>query len=214
MTDFTGREISARYLLDGSVEMLGRLDTQVKVRGFRVELSEIEAVLKRHPRVQGAAVALCQHASGTNPLVGYVVLDQQQGGWEREISKWLSGRLPEYMLPGIFLPLEAIPLTPNGKVDRKALPVPDAVVRTGEYIAPATHTEVSLARIWADLLGLDAKSISATANFFELGGHSLLSVRLLSQIRSHLGVELQIKQVFEAVDLKSLALALEQTGVV
>ena len=201
-----------RYLPDGCVEMLGRTDTQVKVRGFRVELGEIEATLKRQPMVRAAAVALRQGSSGDQRLVGYVVLDREQTDWQRELLERIADKLPDYMAPTAFVALDELPLTPNGKVDRKALPAPESALTLDEYVAPATPTEIALSRIWADLLKLDPKSISVTANFFELGGHSLLSARLVSQIRAQFGAELRIRDVFETPQLSLMAVVIEQGG--
>jgi hypothetical protein len=148
-----------RYLPDGSVEFVGRSDFQVKVRGFRVELGEIEARLKSHPLVRAAAAAVQEHPSGSKQLVGYVVLDQEQAGWQGALHKWLAEKLPDYMAPGAIVVMDEMPLTPNGKVDRKALPAPEGewLWEEGEHVAPATGTEKALARIWAELLQRDER---------------------------------------------------------
>ncbi len=206
-----------RYLADGNLEFIERADDQVKVRGFRIELGEIQHQLEALPNVNTAVVIAREDEPGDKKLVAYVTLEnnleaERHGELIIDLRRGLEQRLPEYMLPSAFVILEALPLTANGKVDRKALPAPGATALGGEYVAPATETEMALAEIWGRLLKVDPQSISATANFFELGGHSLLSIRLLTQIRAQWNVELQIRDIFEAPQLSSLAVAIERNS--
>jgi pristinamycin I synthase-3/4 len=187
----------ARWNRDGELEYAGRADQQVKLRGFRIELGEIEAALVAHPAVAQAAVVVREER-----LVGYVV---PAGSSEIELAELrdrLAARLPEYMVPAALVPLDALPLTVNGKLDRKALPAPDlgapVVSRT-----PRTPHEEALAMLFAEVLGLPA--IGIDDSFFELGGHSLLATRLLSRIRTALGQELALRDLFEAPTVARLA---------
>ncbi|MFP2934965.1 AMP-binding enzyme, partial [Pyxidicoccus sp. 3LG] len=150
-------------------------DFQVKVRGFRIELGEVEAVLSRHPSVQQAVASVHRDTAGDGRLVAYVV-PSSTGLDTSALRDFLRGHLPEHMVPSLFMALDAFPLTPNGKVDRKALPAPDASSARSEHIAPRTQTEQTLADLWAQLLGLPR--VGATDSFFELGGHSLLATQL------------------------------------
>ncbi|HEY1856004.1 amino acid adenylation domain-containing protein, partial [Acidocella sp.] len=191
-----------RRLPDGSIEMLGRLDHQVKIRGFRIELGEIEAALAKHPAVR-EAVAVAREETGGKRLVVYVVADgdDQLAG---SLRAHLATHVPEYMVPAAFVRLEAFPLTPNGKIDRRALPSPDdqAYARAG-YEAPQGETETVLAAIWAELLGVER--ISRNDNFFELGGHSLMAIRALTRIQEKMDVSLKVQGIFENPQLYRMA---------
>lgn len=191
----------ARYLPDGVIEFLGRVDFMVKVRGFRIELGEIEATLEQHPAIQQVVVL----APGNERLVAYVVPQQQPGPTLDELRSYLKQKLPEYMVPSIFIPLEAIPLNPNGKIDRKALPQPDlANLRAAEtYLAPRTPTEETLAGLWATVLGLER--VGVRDNFFELGGHSLLAVRLMAHIHKQFSQDLPLAVLFQGATIEHLA---------
>ena len=180
----------ARYLADGTIEFLGRLDSQVKIRGYRVEPAEIEATLRRHPAVQQTAVVACEDVGGAARLVAYVVATRGRAATVSELRNALKASLPEYMLPSAFVMLEALPLSPNGKVDRRALPQPRPTDGAPErvFVAPRTPIEEILARILADVLGLER--VGVEDDFFELGGHSLLATRVVSRLRGALGVEL------------------------
>ncbi|NRQ18463.1 Chondramide synthase cmdD [Ensifer sesbaniae] len=210
----------ARYRPDGNLEFLGRNDEQVKIRGFRIEPSEIAARLLEHKRVREAVVVAREDRAGQMRLVAYVVCAPQAGdeaGAEGEagaggedpgalagaLRAHLGARLPDYMVPAAFVRLEALPLTANGKLDRKGLPVPDddAYARRG-YEAPQGAVETALAAIWAELLGLER--VGRHDNFFELGGHSLLAVQLLSRA-SNLGLKLSASDLFRTPLLKDLA---------
>ena len=177
----------ARWLADGNIEYNGRIDEQVKVRGYRIELGEIAAVLEESSYVQQAVVVVAQQR-----LVAYVVGAAEE---EDKIRAYLQGRLPEYMHPSLLIPLASLPLTSNGKIDKRALPDPlGYLVHAESYIAPRTSMESSLARIWSAMLGVDQVGISD--NFFALGGHSLLVTRLVSAIRKELGLEVSVKDIF------------------
>ncbi|HVS00288.1 MAG TPA: amino acid adenylation domain-containing protein, partial [Thermoanaerobaculia bacterium] len=195
----------ARRLPDGTMELLGRIDHQVKVRGFRIELGDIEAHLARHPAVQ-AAVAMVHEGR----LVAYLVPASQPVPGMDEIRRFLAASLPEYMLPAAWVWLEALPLTPNGKVDRKALPRPEVgrPELTAVFVAPRTELERSLAGAWREVLGTEEVGIHD--NFFDLGGHSLLGTRLMARIESRLGVALPLRALFETPTVETLAVRIEQ----
>ena len=194
----------ARYRADGELEYLGRIDQQVKVRGFRIEPGEIEAALLAHPAVATAAVVARDDGGGTR-LVAYLVAGPDGAPSVTELKAFLARRLPEHMVPAAFVALAALPLTPNGKLDRRALPAPggDRPELARAYLPPRTPAEEQLAAIWCELLGLER--VGALDNFFELGGHSLLATQLMTRIRRGFGVELPIRSLFEAPDLAALA---------
>ncbi len=193
-----------RWLGDGRLEFLGRRDGQVKVRGYRIELGEVEAALRRHPAVAEGVVVAREDVPGDKRLVAYAVAKPGQRVEAAEVREFLGGVLPEYMVPSAVVGLEALPLTPNGKVDRKALPAPDLSETEGEdFLAPRTPAEEKLACIFAEVLGLEG--VGAKGDFFELGGHSLLATQLVSRVRGSFGVELALKDVFEAPTVEALA---------
>jgi amino acid adenylation domain-containing protein len=199
----------ARFFPDGNVEYLGRLDSQVKIRGFRVELGEIEEALNQHPGVETSVVIAREDTPGDKRLIAYVV--SRNGAVNpSELRDTLRIKLPDYMVPAAFVPLEALPLSPNGKVDRKALPRPDfeAAADKSNFVAPSTPTEIVLAGIWCDVLGL--KQIGIHDNFFDLGGHSILAVQITSKINRSLGSHLAIPVIFQNPTIGKLAAALEQ----
>ena len=182
----------ARWRNDGTLEHLGRLDDQVKVRGFRVELGEIEAVLAEHPEVRQAAVHLWTVNPDDVRIVACCVPAKAGALAPVSLRKHLRARLPEYMIPQQFLPVEEIPLTPNGKVDRRRLPTPIAAERSiGRHEAPADAVEAAIAEIWTQLIQ-PARAIGRNDNFFEMGGHSLLALRALRQMERKLGVKLEL----------------------
>ena len=202
----------ARWLPDGNIEYLGRGDDQIKIRGYRVELGEIESVLQKSELVNGAVVLAKEDKAGNKRLIGYVV-SNSKGDFDKEaVDSYLRSRLPEYMVPGVWVKLDNIPLNANGKVDRKALPDPDlSGLLSNEYTAPRNETEEKLENIWKELLGVDRAGIYD--NFFELGGHSLLVIRLISAIRKSLDIEITVNSVFENPNIKSLAEHIQkQTG--
>ncbi|GAA3937003.1 amino acid adenylation domain-containing protein [Chitinophaga oryziterrae] len=191
-----------RWLPDGNIEYAGRIDDQVKIRGYRIELGEIESVLLECEWVSEAVVLAKTTPDGNKQLVGYVV---PAGDFDREaIISYLKGKLPEYMVPALLTELSAIPLTSNGKVDRKALPDPDAgALLMNIYVAPRNETEQALTAIWQDLLNV--KKVGVYDDFFNLGGNSLLSMRLVSALRKNLQVEVSVKSIFIHSTVASLA---------
>ncbi len=198
----------ARYLPDGAIEFLGRVDHQVKVRGFRVELGEIETILSQHTDVREALV-LAQDSPTGKRIVAYVIPKNKHIA-NSELRRFLKEKLPEYMLPAAFVNLEAFPLTPNGKVDRQALMAlcVAGLETKSPFAAPRTPAEKQLVGIWSQLLGLEQVSIHD--NFFDLGGHSLLATRLLSRVCETFQVELSLRSLFEAPTVADLAMAITQ----
>ncbi|WP_241338758.1 non-ribosomal peptide synthase/polyketide synthase [Pseudomonas aeruginosa] len=188
----------ARYRADGVIEYAGRIDHQVKLRGLRIELGEIEARLLEHPRVREAAVL----AVDGRQLVGYVVLESEGGDWREALAAHLAASLPEYMVPAQWLALERMPLSPNGKLDRKALPKIEAEDGLGEYVAPASEPERQLAAIWADVLGRER--VGVTDNFFALGGDSIVSIQVVSRARQA-GLQLSPRDLFQLQNIRKLA---------
>ncbi|MER5483258.1 amino acid adenylation domain-containing protein [Streptomyces sp. NPDC002812] len=210
----------ARWSAEGLVEFLGRADDQVKIRGHRIELGEIETVLARFPGLSQVVVVAREDQPGAKRLVAYVVAEPDHGSGHgsghghgtpdaEALRAHAAGLLPEYMVPSAFVVLDQLPLTTNGKLDRRALPAPELpATRTGR--APRTPREEVLCGLFADVLGVPA--VGVDDNFFELGGHSLLATRLASRIRSVLGVELVVRTVFEAPTVAALAERVEQAG--
>jgi amino acid adenylation domain-containing protein len=221
----------ARFRPDGAIEYLGRLDHQVKIRGNRVELGEIEAALLEHPAVREAVVVAREDASpaGGSPdqrLVAYVVAnkestmeqEERQGAEDRsvfsafcspqELRAFLQPRLPSYMLPSAFVFLDTLPLTPNGKLDRRALPAPERSTEQRVYIAPRTELERAIAEIWVAVLGVE--QVGLDDNFFDLGGHSLLAMQVHSKLREHLGRDLSMLDLFKYTTVGALAKFLSQ----
>ncbi|HBL30253.1 MAG TPA: non-ribosomal peptide synthetase, partial [Acidobacteria bacterium] len=197
----------ARRRPDGAVECLGRLDDQVKIRGFRIEPGEVEAALAGHPAIRECAV-LARRDEGETRLVAYVVLHRADaaGTAESSLREGLRERLPDFMVPSAWVFLEALPLSANGKLDRRALPAPGRKAEDPGYVAPSDPIEETLAAIWAEVLGLDR--IGATDDFFALGGHSLLATQVVTRVREVLGVELPLRRIFETPTLAGLARAI------
>jgi amino acid adenylation domain-containing protein len=197
-----------RSLADGRIEFLGRLDHQVKIRGFRIEIGEIESALRQHPEVS-QAVVMARGGGSAARLVGYVV--PRDGAEPDELparlQAGLAERLPDYMVPAVFVFLERLPLSPNGKVDRLALPEPEPG-RGRERIAPRTRTEKAVAGIWSEMLGVSEVGIGDS--FFDLGGHSLLATRVLARIQAELDVALPLRDLFETRDLAGLAALVDE----
>ena len=196
----------ARYLPDGNVEFLGRADHQVKVRGYRVELGEIEAVLSTHAGVREAVVTVCRDQSSDERLVAYVVSSPIS---QAELRDFLKQKLPNYMVPSAFVFLKSLPLTPNGKVDRAALPAPEDTRPDLQkvFVAPRTPVEKELAGIWASLLKVSA--VGVHDNFFDLGGHSLLATQVVSRMRKAFQLEMPLRTLFESPTVAQLAETIE-----
>ncbi|HEX8650844.1 MAG TPA: amino acid adenylation domain-containing protein, partial [Pyrinomonadaceae bacterium] len=203
----------ARYLPDGQIEFLGRVDHQVKVRGYRIEPGEIEAALTRHPQVREAVVLARENLPGDKRLVAYVIAEETEQPGQRlttsGLRQHLKQELPEHMVPSTFVRLERLPLTPNGKLDRRALPAPEQsrAELDQDYVAPRTPTEELVVSIWAEVLGIE--EVGAHDNFFELGGHSLLATRLISRVSEAFRVELPVRKVFESPTVAGLAAQIE-----
>jgi amino acid adenylation domain-containing protein len=196
-----------RFLVDGNLEYLGRTDDQIKWRGFRIEPGEIEARLTEHPAVQQAAVLLREDSPGDKRLVAYLVAAPDQLTDTQIVRTWLKDQVPDYMVPSALLVLDALPLTPSGKVARRKLPVPDYADATQIYAAPRTSLEEVLAQIWSEVLAVPRVGIHD--DFFELGGHSLLATQLISRVRDALAIELPLKLIFRNSSVEQLAEAIE-----
>jgi amino acid adenylation domain-containing protein len=195
----------ARFLPNGQIECLGRIDFQVKVRGFRIEIGEVEATLSEHPAIRECAIAAWKNADSDERLVAYIVSARgDASATVGEMRTFMKQKVPEFMVPSNFVLMDALPLTANGKVDRKALPKPDVAKSIAEnYVAPRTEIERDMAAIWATILKIERVGIHD--NFFELGGHSLLAAQLLSRIRQQFAVEIQLRLLFEASTVAELA---------
>ncbi len=195
----------ARYRPDGDLEYLGRLDHQVQIRGFRIELGEIEAVLTQHPAVRYALVVVQEEAPGDTRLIAYIVPAQGETLTTSALQAFTRTQLPAYMVPATFVFLDDLPLTPSGKIDRRALPEPEAVRPALDtvFVAPRNTAEERLTDLWAELLGIEQVGIHD--NFFELGGHSLLATQLISRMREAFQVEIPLQSLFEGPTVEQLA---------
>lgn len=202
----------ARYLPNGEVEFLGRIDQQVKIRGFRIELGEIEAVLQQHPGVNETVVVAREDVPGDKRLVGYFVPRSHAVPSASELRAFLKEKLPVYMLPSSFVKLQQMPLTPNGKVDRRALPAPSAADLAPARASgkPKDEIEAQLTQIWESVLG--TRPIGTQDNFFDLGGHSVLAVRLMNRIAEFFGNELPIATLLQAATVEQLAAIIREKG--
>jgi amino acid adenylation domain-containing protein len=202
----------ARYLPDGNIEFLGRIDHQVKIRGFRIELGEIEAVLRQNPEINETVVVAREDTPGDKRVVAYFVPTRNAAPTTAELRAFLKEKLPEYMIPSVFVTLESMPLTPNGKVNRRALPAPDQadLAPRGISAAPKDATEVQLVQIWESVLNV--RPIGVRDNYFELGGHSLLAVKLMNRIEQAFGKILPIATLLSAPTIEQLAAILRQKG--
>jgi natural product biosynthesis luciferase-like monooxygenase protein len=201
-----------RYQQDGNVEFLGRIDHQVKIRGYRIELGEIEAALGKHKAILETVVVANEDENAQKRLVAYIVGKNGTAPNVAELRSYLKETLPEFMIPALFEPLDALPRTPNGKIDRRALPAPGQARQTheGEYIAPRDELENQIVELWEKELGV--KPIGVRDNFFELGGHSLLAVRLFAQIEQKYDKRLPLATFFKAPTVEQLADILRQEG--
>jgi hypothetical protein len=187
----------ARWLSDGTIEILGRLDNQVKIRGFRIELGEIESAIRQEPDVRDTAVVVDENTPGEKQLVAYVVKGPKSVLSSDEVRRFLKAKLPDYMVPAIFMFVDALPRTPNGKLDRRALPRPDqSQFDSRRYQAPRTEAEEIMVQIWTDVLKIERVGIYD--NFFDLGGHSLLATRVISRARAAFHTDLSLRSFFEA----------------
>ena len=196
----------ARWRADGNLEFLGRTDHQVKIRGNRVELGEIEAVLLQHPNINTTAVTVESRARGDQRLLAYVSTGADGEFDEIGVRDFLKSSLPSYMVPNVFIPHEEFALTTSGKIDRGALPTPDLLERPagGDYVAPRTPIEQQISDIWAELL--DRERVGVDDDFFELGGHSLDAMRANARLYDQLGVELSLGAIFDHSTVAQLAL--------
>lgn len=199
----------ARYLPSGDVEVLGRSDTQIKIRGFRIEPGEIEAQLLQHPLVRETLVLTYEELPGDPRLVAYVVLQAQEPSTLNRLRLFLQETLPAYMVPALFIPLETLPRTMSGKIDRRACPTPQQkLMQTGDYIAPRTSGEEIVAGIWSEVLHL--QRAGRTDHFFRLGGHSLQAAQVIARVREVLQIELPVRAVYDAPTLAAFAARIEQ----
>ncbi|HZR17083.1 MAG TPA: amino acid adenylation domain-containing protein, partial [Verrucomicrobiae bacterium] len=195
----------ARFLPDGAIEFLGRIDDQVKIRGFRIELGEIETLLGKHPGVRECVVTVYGNTATEKRLVAYVAAASEPAPNASELRSFLANQLPDYMVPSAFVRIDSMPLTPNGKVDRKALPAPDQgrPKLDRQYLAPRNETESQLVNIWERVLGV--RPIGIQDKFFELGGHSMLAVRVIAEIEKVFGRKLRLATIFQAPTIERLA---------
>jgi acyl carrier protein len=200
----------ARRLPNGEIAFVGRLDDQIKIRGYRIELNEINAVLNEQPSVQSSVVIAREDVAGEKRLVAYIVPSSGSPRDEQTLRESIRQRLPDYMEPAAFVWMESLPLTPNGKVDRAALPVPSAEngSREGEFVAPRTPVEETLAGIISGVLKLPR--VSVHDDFFHLGAHSLLGAQVIARVRGAFGTELKLLDVFDAPTVAELAVKIEE----
>ncbi|MCA1616786.1 MAG: phosphopantetheine-binding protein, partial [Acidobacteria bacterium] len=189
----------------GVIEFLGRADNQVKLRGFRIELGEIENALASHPSVGEAVIVVREDVPGEKRLVAYMAgVRSGRPAPTAELRAHLKERLPDYMLPSAYVALDSLPLTANGKVDRRALPAPEQAASSAQrYVAPRTPVEEVLCGIWAEVLGVER--VGVEDNFFELGGHSLLITQVVSRVRKVFRIELAIRKLFDATTITQLS---------
>ena len=192
-----------RYHEDGNIEFLGRCDNQVKLRGFRIELGEIEAALRTHPSVCHSAVLVRNDGAANNLLIAYVVPAEGQAVVQSELRRHLKIKLPDYMVPSAFVTMDALPMTPNGKLDQRATPGFDPLQTSHGYVAPRNEVEETLVEIWAEVLKIER--VGVLDNFFELGGHSLVAVQVIARVRKYMGVEVPVRSLFEEPTVAALA---------
>lgn len=201
-----------RRLPHGEIEFAGRTDHQVKVRGFRIELAEIEAVLSRYDGINDAVVTVREDEQLDKYLVGYIVSAHEPPPSSSELRAHLKATLPDYMIPSAFVVLNELPRTPNGKVDRRSLPAPDGVEQKPEavYVPPRTIVEEALAGIWSHILRVER--VGMLDNFFELGGHSILAIRLLAQIEEAFEIKLPLRSLFEEPTIEAMERLMQADG--
>jgi acyl carrier protein len=193
---------------DGNVEFLGRADDQIKIRGFRIEPAEIDKVIRQHPAVHEAVLVAREDQPGSKRLVAYVVLAPKAATTVAELRKFLNERLPQYMVPAVFMLLNALPKTLNGKVDRRALPAPGRSRPEIDtpFVAPGTPLEEVLAQIWKEVLCLD--SIGVHDNFLDLGGHSLSASQIISRVIERFDLELPVQLLFDSPTVSDMAIVI------
>jgi hypothetical protein len=204
-----------RYLPDGNIEFVGRVDFQIKIRGYRIEAGEIEAALNQHPGVRSTVITAVGEERNKERLVAYIVPDEKPTPTIEELSEFLKKKLPDYMLPSAFVFLDALPLSANGKVDRRALPTQEGLLQKLEvsYVAPQTEIEQIIATVWQELLGVE--KVGVNDNFFDLGGNSLLLTKTYSEFKKRLPNEVQffsLIDLFNYSTIKSLSQHLSQNG--
>ncbi|BAZ30185.1 peptide synthetase [Cylindrospermum sp. NIES-4074] len=199
-----------RYLPDGNIEFVGRADFRLKIRGYRIEPGEIEAMLTQHPAVKSAVVMAVGEQHSNQRLVAYIIHEPDAAATPEELCHFLSQKLPEYMVPSAFVILDALPLSANGKVNRRALPVPEMAIsqRLQTYVAPRTPVEEMLAEIWSQILNLE--QVGVYDNFFDLGGHSLLATQLITKMREIFQVDLSLRDLFELPTIAGLTEKISQ----
>jgi arthrofactin-type cyclic lipopeptide synthetase B len=198
-----------RWLADGTIEFLGRTDFQVKIRGFRVELGEIETRLAYCAGVREAVVLAREDVPGEKQLVAYLVAEEGIALSVVDLRESLSRQLPDYMVPATFVQLDALPLTANGKLDRRALPAPESsALPAGDYEPPEGELEEIVAAVWLEQLKVPR--VGRHDNFFELGGHSLIALRVMAALNARLDLQVSIRDVFECATVASLAASLER----
>ena len=207
----TGDQV--RWLPTGQLQFLGRVDNQVKIRGIRIELGEIEAVLGQHPDVENSIVIAREVSHGNKRLFGYVTLKEGLSHEVWHLQRYLKERLPEYMVPPSLVVLDSLPMSPNGKVDRNALPAPESInpETASRFVEPSNPVEEVVAGIWGEVLKLER--VSRNDNFFELGGHSLLATQVISRLRNSLQIELPVRRIFEAPTLAEFSAWMRQESV-
>jgi amino acid adenylation domain-containing protein len=199
----------ARYLPDGNIEFLGRRDHQVKVRGYRIDLGEIEAILSEASNVRECAATVQRDDAGNGYLVGYLACQEGEVVTASELRSFLQQRLPDYMIPSAYVYMESLPLTPSGKIDRRALPIPERkMANDGPFVGPRTAIEEIVAGIFEEVLKIERVGIDD--NFFEIGGHSLLATRVISRVKNTFGVEIGVRSIFEKPTVKGLASRIEE----
>jgi amino acid adenylation domain-containing protein len=198
----------SRYLADGNIEFLGRSDNLIKINGVRIEPGEIEAELMRHPGISNAIVVASQSVKGIKRLAAYVIISQPHGTHTTELRSFLREKLPERMIPSVFVYLDAVPLSANGKVDRNALPPFEEKGREDIYVAPSTSVEHQIVKIWRDVLGIEKVGISD--NFFELGGHSLLMIRVRAKLQELFNRNFSVIELFQYPTISTLSKYLER----
>ncbi len=194
----------ALYLSDGNIEFLGRIDSQVKIRGFRIELGEIESVLSQHSDISNAVAIAREDIPGDKRIIAYLVPHNGATLTQKELCQFLTQKVPNYMVPSVFIVLDKLPLTPNGKIDRQALPIPDKTrLESAVFVAPRNALELQLTQIWQKVLGIP--SIGVRDNFFDLGGHSLLAIQLSTQIEKTFNINLPLAVLFQSPTVEQFA---------